>query len=121
MKDYKFHAALSNIKNDCISWNKEYLLFFSQEIYSRRDQALSLKETARLFLSIFIFPNFKNKKKIFFFQGLREINFNNFEKDNNLIEKLKAEKKFGLSFKIIMCFLRPHLLKRWCIEILALP
>jgi len=97
MKKYKFHTALSNIKNDCISWNKEYLLFYRQEIYSRRDQALSLKETARLILSIFIFPNFKNKKKIFFFQGLlHSAYFNNFEKDTVVIIGSKAEKKFAV-------------------------
>jgi hypothetical protein len=97
MKKYKFHTALSNIKNDCISWNKEYLLFFRQEIYSRRDQALSLKETASLILSIFIFPNFENKKKIFFFQGLRHSEyFNNFEKNTVVIIGSKAEKKFAV-------------------------
>ena len=86
MKGNNLSLALNRIKFDCAEWNDQAKQFFSQEILSRQEQAHSFKEKIRYFVSVFIFPNFKTKKRIFFFQGTRHSHyFNNFDKSSIII------------------------------------
>lgn len=96
MKKNDFSLILNKIRSDCTQWNKEANQLLSQEILFRQKQAHSLKEKIRYIASIFILPNFKNKKQIFFFQGIRHsFYFQNFDKNSIIIIGSKKEKEFA--------------------------
>jgi hypothetical protein len=96
MKGNNLSLALNRIKFDCAEWNDQAKQFFSQEILSRQEQAHSFKEKIRYFVSVFIFPNFKRKKQIYFFQGTRHSHyFNNFDKSSIIIIGSREEREFA--------------------------
>ena len=83
MRRNNFSLVLKKIRDDCIEWNEDGKNFYHQEILLRDEQAHSLKEKIRYIISFFMFPIFKNKKKIYFFQGLRHANyFQHFDKSS---------------------------------------
>ena len=97
MRRNNFSLVLKKIRDDCIEWNEDGKNFYHQEILLRDEQAHSLKEKIRYIISFFMFPIFKNKKKIYFFQGLRHAYyFQYFDKSSIFIIGSKEEKEFAV-------------------------